>query len=118
MESIYKRYLLFLGLCIPIRLLIAYVSSIANKQLLFWMGLIALLPAVGFLSIYFFNLRQTGGEVFGEKIWWNSLRPVHAFNYLLFSYLAINNNKNSKCALYFDVLIGLCAFLYHHSNRK
>ena len=27
------------------------------------------------------NLRKTGLEVFGDKIWWNNLRPIHGILY-------------------------------------
>lgn len=116
MKTIHKRFLLFLGLCIPVRLALAYISSIVNANLLFWMGIIALIPALGWLSIYFFKLRETGGEVFGNKIWWNDLRPIHAINYLFFSYLALHNSPYSSYPLYFDVLLGLISFfIYHYS---
>lgn len=116
MKIIHKRFLLFLGVCIPLRLAIAYISSILSANMLFWMGIIALIPVLGMLSIYFFKLRETGGEVFGNKIWWNDLRPVHAIDYLIFSYLAIHNSPYSSYPLYFDVLLGLISFfIYHYS---
>jgi hypothetical protein len=59
-------------------------------------------------------LRKTGTEVFGEKIWWNDIRPVHGLLYLLFAYLAINKNKNAWLILLFDVLFGLSMFLNNH----
>ena len=31
------------------------------------------------------DYRKTGKEVFGSKIWWNDLRPVHASLYILFA---------------------------------
>ena len=63
---------------------------------------------------YLFKLRKTGAEVFGNKIWWNNLRPIHATLYLLFSYLAINKNNNSWYVLLLDVIIGIIAFSIHH----
>jgi hypothetical protein len=78
------------------------------------MGYLLLLPAVGFMYIYLTDSRKTGPEVFGEKIWWNDLRPVHALLYALFSYNAINGNRNAYLFLLVDVLFGLSAFLVHH----
>jgi hypothetical protein len=116
MKTIHKRFLLFLGLCIPVRLAIAYISSIVSANILFLMGLVALIPAIGWLSIYFFELRKTGGEVFGNKIWWDDLRPIHALDYLIFSYLAIHDSKYSSYPLYFDAVLGLISFfIYHYS---
>ena len=114
MKNIYKRFILFLFLCIPSRFLLAYISSVLNKKYLFLMGLLALLPAFGWLTLYFFNLRKTGNEVFGDKIWWDNLRPIHAFNYLVFSYLAITGSKYAPLPLYFDVIFGLGSFLIYH----
>jgi hypothetical protein len=82
------------------------------------MGYLALLPAIGFMYIYLTGSRQTGAEVFGDKIWWNDLRPIHALLYLLFSYNAINGNKNAWVYLLIDVLIGLNSFLIFHSVKN
>jgi len=46
---------------------------------------IALLFSLGQFYLYINDLRKTGIEVFGIKIWWNQLRPVHGVLYLLFS---------------------------------
>ncbi len=78
------------------------------------MGWLALIPAIGFMYIYVTGIRQTGPEVFGNKIWWNNLRPIHALFYFLFAYNAINGNKNAWIYLLVDVLFGLASFLAHH----
>ena len=52
------------------------------------------MPAIGFSYIFIFGKRKKGGQTFGQKIWWNHLRPIHALLYALFAYLAINKNKN------------------------
>jgi hypothetical protein len=78
------------------------------------MGYLLLLPAFGFFYIFFTNSRKTGPEVFGDKIWWNNLRPIHGLLYLLFSYNAITGNKNAWIYLLVDVLFGLIVFLAHH----
>ena len=74
----------------------------------------ALLPAIGFAYIFIFGKRKTGGETFGQKIWWNNLRPVHSFMFALFAYLAINKNTNSNLVLFADAFIGLVSFFYYH----
>jgi hypothetical protein len=81
-----------------------------------FMGGLALLPAIAWIYIYFNNSRSTGIEVFGENIWWNNLRPIHAFLYILFSIMAFNKNTQSWKILFVDVLIGLLAFLIYHHN--
>lgn len=115
MNNLVKRQLLFLIGCIGSRTLIAYFAKIASPFWLSIMGYIALIPAIGFITIYLFDLRKTGPEVFGDKIWWNHLRPLHGFLYLMFAYYAIV--KKSPVAWQFlaiDVIIGLVVFLYKH----
>jgi len=82
-----------------------------------YLGYLALLPAIGFMYIYLTGSRKTGAEVFGEKIWWNDLRPIHSMLYFLFAYNAIKCNKQSWIYLLADVLLGLISFLiYHYIN--
>ena len=114
MNSIQKRFLLFLIGCIGLRSLFVYISKNVNTQLLMYMGYLALIPAVGFFYIYLSGSRQTGAEVFGEKIWWNNLRPIHGLLYFLFGYNAIIGNKNAWIYLLIDVIIGLISFLIFH----
>lgn len=117
MNNIQKRFLLFIFGCIFLRLCIVFFVKNIQLKYLPITGYIALIPAIGFFTIYFFNLRKTGNEVFGEKIWWNDIRPVHGLLYLLFAYLAIHKNKNAWLILLFDVLFGLLMFLNNHYNK-
>lgn len=114
MNNIQKRFLLFLIGCIGIRSLFVYIAKNANDQYLQWMGYLALLPAIGFIYIYFTGSRKTGAEVFGENIWWNDLRPIHALLYSLFSYNAITRNHYAWVYLLIDVIIGLISFVIFH----
>ena len=117
MNNIQKRFLLFSIGCIGIRTLLVYLAKTVNKEVLKIMGYIALMPAFGFFYIYFTGSRQTGAEVFGEKIWWNHLRPIHGTLYALFALNAIRGNSNAYIYLLVDVLIGLISFLtFHYSN--
>ena len=118
MNSIQKRFLLFLGLCIPTRLLLVYISKIVNLKYLRILGIITLLPAIGFLYLYFSGNRQTGLEVFGGKIWWTNLRIYHGLFYLIFSILAIFGVKNAWILLLIDTLFGLISFLIYHYIQK
>ena len=111
-----KRFLLFLGLCIPTRLLIVYISKISRKENIKYLGYLSLILATGFLLIYIFSLRKTGLETFGKKIWWNNLRPLHALLYYLFAYLAINGNKDAWKALLIDTVVGLNSFFIYHTS--
>lgn len=114
MNNIQKRFLLFLFGCIGSRLLLVYLAKIASKLYLMYLGYLALIPAIGFFYLFFSGTRKTGMEVFGEKIWWNNLRPIHGSLYLLFSYNAITGNQNAWIYLLVDVIIGLISFLIFH----
>jgi hypothetical protein len=117
MNTIQKRFLLFLIGCIGTRSLFVYLAKNASEKNLMYMGYLALLPAIGFLYIYFTGARKTGAEVFGEKIWWNDLRPLHSSLYFIFAYNAINGNQMAWIYLLIDVIIGLVSFLIHHFNN-
>jgi hypothetical protein len=114
MKTIHKRILLFLIGCIGTRSLLVYIAKTTDVNYLPYLGYVALLPAAGFLYIFISGIRKTGAEVFGDKIWWNNLRPIHALIYTLFAYNAIHKSKNSWMFLLGDVIFGLINFLWHH----
>ena len=114
MNDIQKRFLLFLVGCIGIRTLFIIAAKNSPVIYLKYMGYLALLPAIGFVYIFFTGSRQTGAEVFGGKIWWNDLRPIHALLYFLFAYNAIMGNAGAWVYLLIDVLFGLSAFVHFH----
>lgn len=114
LSTLHKRMALFLIGCMGTRFLCVYIAKVVPLQYLPVLGYLALLPAIGFAYIYLTGSRKTGAEVFGEKIWWNNLRPLHSFLYALFAYYAINKNRNSWIILLIDVIIGLFSFLAHH----
>jgi hypothetical protein len=115
MNNIQKRFLLFLIGCIGLRSLFVYLAKTLPTEYLQIMGFLALIPAIGFIYIFFTGVRQRGFEVFNDKIWWNDLRPIHSFLYFCFAYFAINKVNNIAWKfLFVDVLLGLIFFLLHH----
>ena len=114
MNQLQQRFLMFLIGCIGARSLFVIIAKYVNTDYLKYLGYLALLPAIGFMYIYLTGSRKTGAEVFGEKIWWNDLRPIHSILYFLFAYNAIIGNTYSWIYLLIDVLIGLISFLIHH----
>lgn len=114
MNNITKRFCLFLIGCMGIRSLFVYISKTISLDYLPYLGYLSILPAMGFIYIYLTDSRETGAEVFGDKIWWNRIRPIHAGLYLLFAYSAIRKNQNAWIWLLLDVLLGLVGFLHHH----
>tara|TARA_B110000208_G_scaffold7450_1_gene9479 strand:+ start:880 stop:1248 length:369 start_codon:yes stop_codon:yes gene_type:complete len=114
-----KRIVLFLFGCMTVRFGLVYLTNKMPTKYLPYMGYIGLLPAIGFAYIYLTDSRKTGAEVFGDKIWWNDLRPIHSLLYFIFAYLAINASNQAYIPLLIDVVIGLVAFMvYHLYSRK
>lgn len=111
-----KRMALFLIGCMGTRTALVWLAY-AYPALLPFMGALALIPALGFFTIYFGGLRKTGAEVFGDRIWWNDLRPVHGTLYALFAVMAINRSPKAWIVLLVDVVIGFVAFVRHHSKN-
>ena len=109
-----ERIAIFLFGCIGIRSLFVVIAKYININYLKYLGYLALLPAIGFIYIYLTGSRKTGPETFGEKIWWNDLRPIHSILYFLFAYNAIIGNAQSWIYLLVDVVFGLLSFLIHH----
>jgi len=117
MNNIQKRFLLFLCGCIVVRLLFAILAKNISLSYLPYLGYLALLPAFGFIYIFLTGSRKSGAETFGEKIWWNNLRPIHALLYFLFAYNAILGHKSAWIYLLIDVIFGLFSFLiFHYQN--
>ncbi len=118
MDDIKKRMLLFLIGCIGLRSLFVLLAKYLDKTYLPFMGYGALIIAIGFSIIYITGIRDTGPEVFGGKIWWNNLRPIHALLYFIFAYLAITKNDYAWVPLLIDVSIGLTSFLIFHKMNN
>jgi hypothetical protein len=105
---------MFLFGCIGSRLAFTAISAFASQAVLKFLGIIALFPVLGWFYIIFIGKRDTGLEVFGDKIWWKMLRPIHMFLWGLFAYYAISGNRNAWIILLIDTLFGLGAFIIHH----
>lgn len=116
MNDLYWRYAGFLIGCMGARFGLAYVAAcMATPLLLKWMSAAAILVAISWIVLYVKGWRTTGAEVGGTKIWWMSLRPLHAALYLGFA--ASVWMEQYRCAwvwLMADALIGLIAFFLHH----
>ena len=123
LTPIQKRFAFFLGGCIPARVGLAFLAKYlsAMPSMLYYklFGYLLLLPAFGFLYLFFTGKRNsTGAETFGERIWWNNFRLLHGIIYLLFCYNAIFNPnfKSNYLFLLLDAFIGVVIFLFHQLN--
>jgi hypothetical protein len=102
--------------CIGARLLLVLLAKQASVPWLKRMGYLALFPAAGFLYLFFSGARK-GKGAFGETIWWESLRPVHALLYFLFAVFAIRGRRDAWVFLAIDLAIGITGFFYVHSKQ-
>ena len=116
MNAMQKRFLLFLGGCIPMRLFLVFLAKKTPLKYLPYFGYIALMPALGFIYLYFSGKRQTGVETQGAPIWWTKIRILHGLLYLSFAIAAINRMASAYKFLLADVTLGLVLFLWHHST--
>lgn len=114
MSSIQKRFLLFLGGCIPARLALVAAAKYMPINYLPYMSIFTLLIAIGFIYLFSTGKRTTGLETQGAPIWWMKYRIIHGLLYLLFSYMAFMKNTNAYLVLLGDVIIGLILFLFNH----
>ena len=114
MNALHKRYLMFLGGCIPARLFLVWIAKNCPLKYLPYLGLLALLPAFGFFYLFFTGKRTSGPETLGAPIWWASFRPIHGLFYLLFALYAFQKSKDAYKFLLADVIVGLSLFLWHH----
>jgi hypothetical protein len=110
MDNKTKRLLLFFFGCIASRFLLVWLAYKYVKWVPY-MGIAALIIGCGFITIFLMGARKTGPEVFGDRIWWNALRPIHGGLYLLFAIMALTKfYKDAWKVLLLDVCIGLIAF--------
>ena len=109
-----QRWIAFLFGCIGLRLLFVIAARFSPVKYLPYFGLLALGPAIGFTYLWLFDKRLSGFEA-GGKIWWHSLRILHAFLYFSFAFLAFKQSKQAYIPLAIDVTLGLIVFFLHHS---
>lgn len=108
---------LFLTACIPARLLLALVAYLNRENQAFMenYAILAYLIGISFLTLFVFDLRKTGAESTeeGNVIWWSKYRPVHAFMYALFAYLARHSPEDAWLVLLLDAILGLIIYVTH-----
>jgi hypothetical protein len=117
METKTKRFLLFLIGCMGSRFLLTYLAKTVSQDYIKIILIITGLIGLSFVYIYFLGSDSADKQLewAGDKIiWWNDLRIVHGLLYLLFTYLAYNNNKDAWTILLIDTLIGLISWTKHH----
>jgi len=119
MNTIQKRFLMFLGACIPTRVLIGYLGKkYYNHKNIKFLGYITMIISIGFIYIFTIGSKRADSQLewSGEKkIWWNDFRIIHGILYLLFSYHILKKSKDAWKFIAIDTTIGLLAFFHHHN---
>lgn len=109
------RFWLFILGCIGSRTIMTIAAAYVSRSWLRLLGIFALIPVIGWFYIIFIGERDTGLEVFGGRIWWKNLRPIHMLLWGFFAYLAIwLTHPFAWLVLAVDTMFGLGSFLLHH----
>jgi hypothetical protein len=103
--------ILFLFGCIPVRIFLAYLSTIIKPDLLPYFGIILGIMSFGFLWLYFTNGRLSAPEA-GGVTWWAHLRLIHGLLYLAASIYSFQKSSLVWIPLTIDVIFGLFAHLF------
>jgi hypothetical protein len=108
-----KSILYFLIGCIPIRILIALIPIFIDKNYLHYYSYILASFAIGFLYLYFNNLRLNAFEA-GGVTWWAEYRLLHGMLYLIASIYAYQMKSIAWIPLAIDVILGYILFINKH----
>lgn len=110
--------LLYFGVCLVVRALWAWVVMQTPAHRLPWVGALALVQAIGFLTLFFTNQRLGAVTETGPNcsVWWHVLRPIHGVLYLMTAFMAFRRDKNTYVPLAVDASLGLLAGLYKQMN--
>jgi len=123
MKNERQRAIAFLFGCIGTRLGLAMLAraSLASPSRLspqrqgilrYGLAVASIAIASGLLFHFLAGTRPDAFEAGGE-VWWNTLRPVHAFLYFMFAILAIRDHKSAWMFLLADTILGLVAWITH-----
>lgn len=105
--------LLFLLACIPARIILSLIPLYINTSYLPYYGIILLLVSIGFLYLYFNNLRLNAPEA-GGSTWWAEYRIIHGMLYLTAAIYALQEKRLAWIPLATDVTLGLILFLFRY----
>lgn len=118
MNDTQKRFLLFIFGCIVVRALLVVAAKEGDKTVRKVMGVAAILISIGFMYFFITRSRMNPRETFGERIWWNGLRPVHAVLYLIFGIRALQDDDQAWVVLLVDVIIGFLSYVFHIARNQ
>lgn len=113
-----RTWLFYIG-CMGTRALLAYLVGFPTKDIRAVMTVLCAIIAMGFMSIYVFGWRRNAPETFGDTgvVWWNHLRPIHAFMYAWTAWLLYTRHEHAHMPLLLDLWIGFTATTSHNFKR-
>jgi hypothetical protein len=106
MFSLTSPQIKFILFCVPVRLLLALLAYRAPTQYLPMLGVPLLIMSMGFLILFFGNLRQKATEADGVT-WWANQRLLHGGLYLIASIYAFRKSRDVWMPLIMDALLGI-----------
>jgi len=99
-------------ICILVRLSIAYAAYLSyNSICRYILVTFFFIASTGFTYLYITKQRNKGA--FGQKIWWDFLRPVHAILLFISGVMLILKLKETYIILVTDTLIGPLVYSSH-----
>lgn len=105
------RAVLFLGVCVPLRLGLAYAPTVIAEHYLRYFGILILTMACVTLSLALANARLHAPEgFFGGHTWWASYRIIHGMLLLAASVYLLRKDRTARVPLLIDALLGALLF--------
>ena len=116
MKNYYKMYL-FLGVCIPVRILLVYiVKEIIPLDKFTYVSIPMFMITFGFILAQLFRKHAYLSSATGGQVWWHKIRPVHIILYLSAGILALLDPKDTWIPLLIDVIFGACMYVLYQMN--
>ena len=111
------RTVLYLTICVPIRLVLAYMPIYLADTHRPYLATLTGAMSLGMLCLALGNDPSTQTGFFGGHAWWAPYRVVHGMILLLATVLLLRRDKNASVLLLVDVLVGLVIYAYVIVNR-
>lgn len=105
------KILYYYIICIFVRLCLAYsVYYVQKPKIRYIFSLLYFILSIGALYQYIIKTRTFGA--FHNKVWWDSLRPIHALLFLFTSIGLFYKYKYSYMFLLLDTLISILGYTF------
>lgn len=93
-------------ICVALRVFIAYAAYLTYNSVWRYM-LVAFFFAASFGFAYLYITKQRKRGAFGQEIWWDFLRPIHAFLLFVSGVLLSLKVKETYLVLIVDAFLGV-----------